>query len=62
MLSHEMRHFLELFSEKLIKTSKRDSLLEKLRVFAKSIIFHAFSRNEPLFATFLGKVDENLGT
>ena len=40
-----MSHFLQLFSEKLIKTSIRDSLLEKLEVLAKSMIFHAFSRN-----------------
>ena len=51
-----MSHFLEISSEKLIKTSKRDSLLQKLQVLAKSTIFHAFSRNEPLFATFFQKL------
>ena len=42
MLFHEMSHFLQISSEKLIETSKRDSLLEKLQVLAKSTIFHAF--------------------
>ena len=45
-----------------MKTLERDSLLEKLSVLAKSTIFHAFSRNEPLFATFFRKVDQNLET
>ena len=57
MLFHEMSHFLQLFSEKLIKTSKRDSFLEKLSVLAKSMIFHEMSS---FFATFFGKVDQNL--
>ena len=42
MLFHEMSHFLELFSEKLIKSSKRGSLLEKLNCFAKSMIYMLF--------------------
>ena len=58
MLSHEMSHFLQLLAEKLMKTPKSSSLLERLLVLAKSMIFHAFSRNEPLFATFGRKVDE----
>ena len=62
MLFHEMSNFLQLFLEKLVKTSKRDSLLEKLSVLAKSTIFQAFSRNEPLFATFFQKVDQNVET
>ena len=62
MLFHEMSLFLQLFSKKLLKTSKRDSVLEKLSNFAKLTIFQLFSRNEPLFATFLRKVDQNLET
>ena len=62
MLIHEMSHFLPLFSEKFVKTSKSHSLLEKLSVLAKSTIFDAFSRNEPRFATFLRKVRQNLET
>ena len=45
-----------------MKTAKHASLLEKMIVLVKSIIFHAFSRNERLFATFGGKVDENAET
>ena len=55
MLFHKMSNFLHLFSENLVNTSKRDSLLEKLSVLAKSTIFQAFSRNQPLFATFFRK-------
>ena len=62
MLFHEMSHFLQPFPEKFVETSKRDSLLEKLQVLAKSMIFHAFSRNEPLFATFFQKDDQKLET
>ena len=62
MLFHEVSNFSQLFSEKLVKTSEPDSFLEKLSVLAKSTIFHGFSRNEPLFATFLQKVDPNLET
>ena len=49
MLFHEMSHFLQLFSEKFMETSTRNSFLEKVQVLAKSMIFHAFSRNEKLF-------------
>ena len=52
MVFHEMRHFLRLFAEKFFKKEKDASLLEKLSVLAKSMIFHAFSGNEALFATF----------
>ena len=45
-----MSHFLQLFAEKLTKTPKHGSLLEKLLVLAKSMIFRAFSRNDSLFA------------
>ena len=62
MLFHEMSNFLQLFYEKFVKTSKRDNFLEKLSVLVKSTIFHAFSRNEPLFVTFFRKVDKNLET
>ena len=47
-----MSHFLQLLVEKLPKTQDHDSLCQTLLVVAKSMIFHAFSRNEPLFATF----------
>ena len=52
MVFHEMRHFLHFFAEKFMKTEKHASLFEKLSVLAKSMIFHAFSRNQALFATF----------
>ena len=35
MVSHGMRHFLQLFAEKLMKTPKHDSLLKKLQVFGQ---------------------------
>ena len=53
-----MSHFLQLFCEKFIKTSKRDSFLEKVPVFVKSMISDDFSRNEELFATFSEKFIE----
>ena len=63
MLFHEMSNFFQLFSERFVKPSKPHSLLEKLQVLAKSMIFHAFSRNEPFFfATFFQKVTQNLET
>ena len=62
MLFHEMSHFLQLFFENFVKTSKPDSFLEKMQLLSKSTIFHAFSRNEPLFRTFFRKVDQNLET
>ena len=60
--SNEMTNFFQHLAEKLMKTPKSSSLLEKLLVLAKSIIFHAFSRDERLFATFGRKVDENAET
>ena len=52
VLLHETSDFLQHFAEKLTKMPKHGSLLEKLQVLAKSMIFRPFSRNEPLFATF----------
>ena len=40
MLFREMRHFLQLFAEKLIKKEKHASLYEKCEVLPKSRIFH----------------------
>ena len=45
-----MRHFLQLFAEKFVKTPKHGSFLEKLQLLAKSMSFRVFSRNEALFA------------
>ena len=59
MLFHEMSDFLQLLAKKLMKTAKHASLPEKLLVLAKSMIFHAFSRNGRPFASFGPKVDEN---
>ena len=59
MVFNEMRHFLQLFPENLIKTQKHASLFEKLHVLAKSMSFRGFSRNEALFQTFCLKVHEN---
>ena len=42
MVFHEMSHFLQLFSEKFLETSKGHSLLEKLPVLAKSMLFRGF--------------------
>ena len=55
MVFNEMSHFLQLFFVKFIQTSKRDSLLEKCEVLAKSTILHGFSRNSPLFGNFFLK-------
>ena len=52
MVFNEMRHVLQVFAEKVIKTQKHASLFEKCQVLAKWMISHAFSRNEALFATF----------
>ena len=57
-----MSHFLQLFAEKLTKTPKHGSFLEKLQVLAKWTIFRSFSRNELPFATFCWKVDQNAET
>ena len=54
-----MSKLLRLSAEKLMKTPKNATFLEKLPVSAKSIIFQSFSRNDELFATFGLKVDEN---
>ena len=62
LLFHEMSHFLQLFAEKLTKTPKHGSFLEELQVLAKSMIFRAFSRNEPFSATFCWKVHRNVKT
>ena len=59
MLFHEMRQFLQVFAEKFIETPKHNSLFEKLQVLTKSMIFRAFSRNEPLSPTFSLKVHRN---
>ena len=56
MIFHEMSHFLQLFSKKFIETSKGNSLLEKLPVLAKSMIFRCFSRNEKTFLNFCPKI------
>ena len=52
MLFHEMRHFLHLPAEKFMKMPRHGSLLEKLQVLAKSMVFRAFLRNEELFVNF----------
>ena len=57
MLFYQMSKLLQVLAEKLMKTLKHGSLLEKLVVFSKWMIF--FSRNERRFATFGRKVDEN---
>ena len=45
-----------------MKTAKAASLLQKLIVLAKWMIFRAFSPNEQVFATFGREVDENAET
>ena len=57
-----MSNFLQVLAEKFTKTPKHASLLEKLLVFAKSMIFHGFSRHENLSSTFGRKLDENAET
>ena len=47
---HEMRHFLHFLAQKFMKMPRHGSLLKKLQVLAKWMIFRAFSRNEALFA------------
>ena len=59
MLFNEMSHFLQLSAKKLPKTEDHDSLCQNLLVLAKSMIFHAFSRNEQLFDCFGRKVSQN---
>ena len=46
---------MRLFAEKLTKTLKHGSFIEKLQALSKSMIFRAFCRNEPLFAEKLTK-------
>ena len=57
-----MRHVLQVFAEKFVKTPKHGYLLERLDFLAKSIIFPVFSRNEATFATFCRKVRQNAKT
>ena len=59
MLFHEMSHFLQRLAEKLPETEDHDNFGQKLPDLAQSMIFQAFSRNEPLFATLGGKVAQN---
>ena len=58
----EMRHLLAVFAQKLTKTPKGDSLLEKLQGLVKSMSFRGLLRNEPLFASFCSKVEQNAET
>ena len=46
----EIRHFLQVFAERLTQLQNMVLCSKKLQVLAKSTIFHAFSRNEALFA------------
>ena len=62
MVFHKMRNFLRLFSEKFIKREKHASFVKKLILLAETMIFHAFSGNEALFATFSWKLDQNAKT
>ena len=57
-----MRHFLHLLAEKFMKMPRHGSLLEKLQVLGKSIVFRPLSRNEVLFAPPCSKVHENAKT
>ena len=59
LLFREIRNFLRLFAQKLIKKEKHASLFEKLQFLAKWIIFHG---NEELFACFSWKLDRNAKT
>ena len=43
---------MQLLSEKFMKMPRHGSLLKKLKVLAKSMVFRVFSPNEALFATF----------
>ena len=57
-----MSNFFQLLAEKFTKTPEHASLLDKLLVWAISMIFNAFERNEQLFPTFGQKLDENAET
>ena len=58
VIFYEMSHFFHLFAEKFTKTLKHGTFIEKLQALSKSMIFRAFWRNEPLFATFCWKVHQ----
>ena len=45
MLFHEVRHFLQLFPEKLIEMQRHGSLFEKLHSFGKIDEFSCFFTN-----------------
>ena len=49
---HEMRHFLQLFPEKLIEMQRHGGFFKSCKVLNKSMVSRAFSRNEALSATF----------
>ena len=55
MVFHETSNFLQVLSENFMETSKCDSLLERLPVFAKSMLFCGFSPNEPILQLFSKK-------
>ena len=55
MLFHEMSHFLQLFSEKLMKTLERDSLLEKLSVWPNRRFFMLFHEMSHFLQRFFEK-------
>ena len=58
MVFHEMSHFLQLFFEKFIETLKGNTLIEKMPVLAKSMLFRSFSPNEPILQLFPEKFIE----
>ena len=62
MLFHQMSNFLQVLAEKFTKTPKQASLLEKLLVCAKLMIFQGFSRHEKLSSTFGRKHEEDAET
>ena len=51
---------MQLFAEKLTQTPKHGCFLEELLYLAKSMIFRAFSRNEPLLQLFAEKLTKTL--
>ena len=57
-----MRHVLQLFAQKFVKTPKLGDLFEKFHVLAKSMIFRVFSRNEAFFASSCQKDRQNTET
>ena len=62
MLSCEMGLFLHFFAEKCTQTPKHGGLLKKIASFGQIDNFHAFPRNEALFASFCLKVHPNAET